>query len=161
MPRTSRITKSTVTDKADRGARYDFSQQVGHLLRRAYQRHLAIFQKHAADPQMTSVQFVTLCALRDHGPSTQAEIIRITHIDQATIRGIIERLERRGLVTLSADPEDGRKVVTNLTAEGQAALDRMLPAAMDITEITMADLNPAERVALAFLLRKVAGLGDG
>src|SRR5882762_9192563 len=47
---------------------YVFSNQIGHLLRRAYQRHLAIFQQNASDPNLTSIQFVTLCALRDRGP---------------------------------------------------------------------------------------------
>ena len=44
---------------------YDFSKQIGYLLRRAYQRHLAIFQAKASDSQLTSVQFSTLCALHD------------------------------------------------------------------------------------------------
>lgn len=55
---------------------YDVTEQVGHLLRKAYQRHTAIFQQQACDPQLTSIQFVTLCALRDHGPSSQAELIK-------------------------------------------------------------------------------------
>ena len=41
---------------------YRVTDQVGHLLRKAYQRHLAIFQENAVDPSLTSVQFVTLCA---------------------------------------------------------------------------------------------------
>ncbi len=48
---------------------YDVTEQVGHLLRKAYQRHTAIFQQQACDPQLTSIQFVTLCALRDTAPA--------------------------------------------------------------------------------------------
>ncbi len=79
---------------AQEPAPYDFSQQVGYLLRRAYQRHLAIFQAESGDGQLTSVQFATLCALKDHGAQSQGELVRQTGIDQATIRGIVDRCAR-------------------------------------------------------------------
>src|SRR4051812_959331 len=50
-------------DRTDEPGPYVFTEQVGYLLRRAYQRHLAIFQANAGDPQITAVQFSTLCAL--------------------------------------------------------------------------------------------------
>ena len=46
---------------------YRFTDQVGHLLRRAYQRHVAIFQETVPDAQLTAAQFVVLCAVRDRG----------------------------------------------------------------------------------------------
>lgn len=141
--------------RGDDTAAYRFADQVGHLLRRAYQRHLAIFQANAADPQVTSIQFATLCALRDNGPSSQSELIRITGVDQATIRGILLRLKRRGLIEDGTDGGDRRKLVIRITARGQALLDEMIPSAQRITELTLEGLNPAERVALMFLLRKI------
>lgn len=90
---------------------YVFSEQVGHLLRKAYQRHMAIFQQNVGDSQLTAVQFVTLCAIRDHGPSSLTELVKATAVDQATIRGIVERLKARDLITLEPDPQDRRKVV--------------------------------------------------
>jgi MarR family transcriptional regulator, lower aerobic nicotinate degradation pathway regulator len=134
---------------------YAFSEQVGHLLRKAYQRHVAIFQRNTCDPQLTGVQFVTLCAVRDRGPSSLNELVQATAVDQATIRGIVERLKARDLITLSSDPNDKRKVVVNLTASGRQMVEDMVPHAKRISELTMAGLNPAERVAMLFLLRKM------
>ena len=37
---------------------YRFSDQIGHLLRRAYQRHVAIFKQTVPDSQLTAAQFV-------------------------------------------------------------------------------------------------------
>lgn len=136
---------------------YDFREQIGHLLRRAYQRHVAIFQQNAADPQLTAVQFVTLCTLRERGPSSQSELVRATAVDQGTIRGIIERLTARRLVAIATDGGDRRKVIVHLTSRGSAMIDRMVPSAHDITELTMGDLDPVERVALVHLLRKMTG----
>ena len=142
---------------ADPRPAYDFREQVGHLLRKTYQRHVAIFQQHASDPNLTAVQFVTLCALRDHGPSSQSELVRATAVDQGTIRGIMDRLKARALISLSPDPQDRRKVIAALTEKGAAALDEMVPCAQHITELTLQNLNAAERVALMFLLRKMIG----
>ncbi len=136
---------------------YRVTEQIGHLLRRAYQRHLAIFQANASDEQLTSTQFVTLCALRDHGPSNQTELVRATGVDQATIRGIVDRLKRRRLVEFLADAQDRRKVVVILTQDGERVLEDMIPSARRISELTMGDLNPAERVALLYTLRKMVG----
>lgn len=152
---------TTVTggdDRKDLGRRdpYLVTEQVGHLLRKAYQRHLAIFQSNASDPDLTSVQFVTLCALHDLGPSSQVELVKATSVDQATIRGVVERLKARGLIDLSRDEADGRKVVISLLPKGDAVLEQMYPQGHLISEKTMGRLNPAERVALLYLLRKIA-----
>ncbi|AYG62389.1 MarR family transcriptional regulator [Rhizobium jaguaris] len=135
---------------------YNVTEQVGHLLRKAYQRHLSIFQEGTIDPDLTSVQFVTLCALHDLGPSSQVELVKATSVDQATIRGIVDRLKARGLIELSKDEADGRKVIISILPKGEALLQAMYPQARQISEKTMARLNPAERVALLFLLRKIA-----
>jgi DNA-binding MarR family transcriptional regulator len=136
---------------------YHVTEQVGHLMRKAYQRHLAIFQENAIDSNLTSVQFVTLCALRDNGPSSQADLVRITDVDQATIRGIIERLRARHLISVSKDELDGRKVIMTLMPMGTALLREMVPRAKKISQLTVECLNPAEQVALIYLLRRLSG----
>ncbi|PZP42701.1 MAG: MarR family transcriptional regulator [Azospirillum brasilense] len=136
---------------------YVVTDQVGYLLRRAYQRHLAIFQANTVDPQLTSVQFATLCALREGGPQAQSELVRATSIDQATIRGIVERLKARGLLAFSKDHDDARKVIYSLTADGARLVDAMITRATMITEQTFGPLNPGERLALLFTLRRMIG----
>jgi DNA-binding MarR family transcriptional regulator len=145
----------------DKEEPYVFSDQVGYLLRRAYQRHLAIFQANAGDPPLTSVQFSTLCALKDNGPQSQGELVKATSVDQGTIRGIIDRLKVRGLIAFSRDREDARKVIVSITAAGQQVLERMVPHARAVSELTMKPLNPAERMALLHTLRLLIGDADG
>nr|WP_246356513.1 MarR family transcriptional regulator [Pseudomonas gingeri] len=125
------------------------------MLRKAYQRHMAIFQQNVGDSQLTAVQFVTLCAVRDHGPSSLTELVKATAVDQATIRGIVERLKARELISLEPDPEDRRKVIVGLTDEGARLVQQTVPCAARISELTMSNLNPAEQVAVLFLLRKM------
>src|SRR5690606_33668195 len=145
---------STVNDDT-----YHVTDQVGHLLRKAVQRHTAIFQQNVGDDQLTAIQFVTLCALRDRGRSSQAELVEATAIDQATIRGIINRLKARGLIALSPGRLDKRKVIASLTTEGEALLSRTIPRAREISRLTMGRLNPAEQVAIVYLLQKMNASG--
>jgi DNA-binding MarR family transcriptional regulator len=137
---------------------YVFSDQVGHLLRRAYQRHVAIFQQTISDSQLTAAQFVVLCAIRNFVSCSLSEIVKTTAIDQATMRGIIERLKAREVISVSHDANDRRKVLVSLTPAGVAIIDATVPAAFAVSEATFGNLNPAERVAILYLLRKMCGV---
>jgi DNA-binding MarR family transcriptional regulator len=136
--------------------KYIFSDQVGHLLRKVYQRHVAIFQQSIPDSQLTAAQFVTMCAIQEWSPCSLSAIVKATAIDQATIRGIVERLKARELITVTHDAEDKRKLMVLLTPAGTNLLNATIPFAFQITESTFGNLNPAERLALMHLLRKMA-----
>jgi DNA-binding MarR family transcriptional regulator len=134
---------------------YDFQDQIGHLLRRAYQRHVSIFQEAIPDSQLTAAQFVALSAVKARKGWSLNDIVKATTIDQATIRGVVERLKARGLIEVLPDPTDGRKLVVSATKLGEELIDQTVPFAMQVTERTYGALNPGERVALQFLLRKM------
>ena len=50
---------------------YVLEEQVGHLMRRAYQRHLALFQGIMGEDGPTSMQFAALVTLWRRGPLSQ------------------------------------------------------------------------------------------
>lgn len=146
------------TKPAPAAPTYDFTAQVGHLLRRAYQRHVALFLAEIPDSQLTAAQFVALCAVRDLGGCSLNDIVKATAIDQATIRGVVERLTARGLLEVAGHARDGRKLVISLTEAGQTLIAETVPHAERVTEQTFGDFNAGERVALLFLLRKMCGM---
>lgn len=139
---------------------YDFHDQIGFLLRRAYQRHVSIFQEAIPDSDLTASQFVTLCVLKERQACSLNAIVKATAIDQATIRGVIERLKSRSLVAVDHDPEDARKLVVTPTASGLALISRTVPFAEDVSNRTYGTLNAGERVALQFLLKKMIDGAD-
>lgn len=139
---------------------YFFDQQIGHLLRRAYQQHTALFQHFIPDSQLTAAQFVVLCFVRDYPSCSLVEIVKATVIDQATVRGVVDRLKQRNLLEVKLDAQDKRKVVINLTPIGSALVAEMEPFAKQITESTYGSLTHAERVALDFLLKKMLGIKE-
>lgn len=140
--------------------KYDFTKQIGFLLRRAYQRHTAIFQQTVSETQLTAAQFVVLLTVRDRGSCEIPAIVAQTAIDDASLRGIVERLKWRKLLNAEHEPGDARKMVVSLTPEGQEMLDQTVPFAQEITELTYGDLSAAERKTLVALLHKMDGTDD-
>ena len=145
--------QSTVSD-------YRFTEQVGHLLRRAYQRHMAIFKETVPDSQLTASQFVVLCSIRDLGGSEIPGIVTATAIDEPTIRGIVERLKWRNFVAVEHEPGDSRHMRVSLTEAGAAVVDETVPFARQISELTFGELDRNERTALLSLLRRISGIED-
>ena len=79
---------------------------------------------------------------------TWNEIVKATAIDQATIRGVIDRLKARALVDVSPDPTDGRKLIVRAIARGEELIDQIVPFAKQVTERTYGALNPGEAKGL-------------
>jgi DNA-binding MarR family transcriptional regulator len=136
---------------------YRVTDQVGHLLRRAYQRHTAIFQSVVPATKLSAAQFVVLCAVRDQQGATVRDIVDATAMDEPAVRGIVERLKWTDLVTVAHEPGDKRHATVTLTAQGQSTVDETLPHAQHISELTFGDLNESERQQLTGLLRRISG----
>lgn len=138
--------------------RLNLHERIGHVLRRAYQRHVAIFQQAMAEYKLTAAQFIVLATLLESGETSQSELVRQTAIDQTTIRGIIDRLKIRGLVVTTVDPTDARKVTVGLTPEGRKVTEGASEQVDSISDQTFNGLNQAERVAVLYLLRRMADM---
>ena len=135
---------------------YCLHDQVGHLMRRAHQRHTAIFQAGIGDSQLTPLQLATLVKARDEGAVSQNQLGRLTAMDPATSLGVIRRLCAKGLMERSADAKDRRRSVLRVSPAGEALLDSVIPAAVEISRATLEPLTAAERRSFLALLHKLA-----
>jgi MarR family transcriptional regulator, lower aerobic nicotinate degradation pathway regulator len=134
---------------------YVVEDQVGFLMRRANQRHTAIFADGMAAVELTPTQFTALVKIVELGRVTQNHLGRLAAMDPATIQGVVRRLMDRDLVTRTADPLDRRTIVLAPTQAGLALAAQAVVAGRKITEATLADLSVAERRQLLSLLRKL------
>lgn len=133
---------------------YVVDRQVGFFLRQANQRHVAIFADIIGD-NLTTTQWSALCKLRDIQPCSQSQLGRETAMDVATIKGVVDRLVKRGFVTTVPDGRDARRIVLTLTESGAAAVDENVRAAVTATEKTLAPLTSGERMIFLELLQKI------
>jgi DNA-binding MarR family transcriptional regulator len=135
--------------------RYNIGAQVGFLLRRAHQRHVALFQEAMAALDLTPTQFSALVRVVEAGAVGQNQLGRLSAMDPATIQGVVRRLEQRGLLQRRPDPADRRATILAATAEGQALAGRAAAIGARVTEATLAPLSPAERRQLLRALGKM------
>lgn len=75
-------------------------------------------RKLASHYGITGPQLVCLTTLCDEGPMTSADLSRRVFVSASTITGIIDRLERSGLVERKRDDSDRRRVLLHPTGEG-------------------------------------------
>lgn len=133
---------------------YVLDEQVGFILRQVWQRHSSIFSRDIGT-NLTPTQWAALSKLAETGPCSQNQLGRLTAMDVATIKGVIDRLTARGLTETSQDPEDGRRLLVSLTRAGQQLAEKVAPNALAITRETLAPLDAKERETLMALLNKL------
>jgi DNA-binding MarR family transcriptional regulator len=136
-------------------AYYILDDQVGFIMRQAQQRHTNIFASLMIE-ELTPTQWAVLAKLKECGPCSQNLLGRHTAMDAATIKGVIDRLTKRGITTTASDPADGRRLLVALTPEGIAIWERAQPMAERITAATLEPLTAAERETFVTLLRRLA-----
>jgi DNA-binding MarR family transcriptional regulator len=139
--------------KPDPDAPYVLDEQIGYVLRRVTQRHLAIFSDRI--PEVTTTQFAVLARLSQLGPLSQNRLGRETAMDGATIKGVVDRLVRLGLVSTSPDPEDRRRLTVAPTTAGAALFAARKATALAISDETLGPLGPEERRLLQGLLMRL------
>jgi MarR family 2-MHQ and catechol resistance regulon transcriptional repressor len=61
---------------------------------------------------------LVLGLLRDHGRMSPSELGERLIVTRATVTGLIDSLERRGLVRRTANPVDRRSILVEITPEG-------------------------------------------
>ncbi|CAM5762506.1 transcriptional regulator [Labrys miyagiensis] len=133
---------------------YVLDDQVGFILRQVYQRHAALFADQLGE-DLTPMQWAVLAKLAELGTCSQNMLGRLTSMDVATVKGVVERLTRRGLIETRPDAEDRRRLVLFLSDDGRDLYARLAAAARQVSHLTLAPLDKAERDALLILLKKL------
>jgi DNA-binding MarR family transcriptional regulator len=128
--------------------------QVGFLMRVAMQRHTSIFMSLMVH-DLTQTQFAALAKLVEVGTCSQNHLGRLIYLDAATIKGVIDRLRIRKLVTVQLNPKDRRRSMVSVTRKGHRIANKAIKLAHRITTETLAPLKPPEDRQIVRLLQKM------
>jgi MarR family transcriptional regulator, negative regulator of the multidrug operon emrRAB len=149
----------TLREFADRYPQMDISAvKTCLVLLRAGSDLLAGFEAMLARHGLSQGRFLTLIVLnrtpnRTVNPSVLADKVGVT---RATMTGLLDGLEKEGLVERLAQPGDRRKLGILLTGAGRRILENMLPDYYQRIAKLMAGLSETEREQLIVLLAKVS-----
>ena len=90
-------------------------------------------------------------------PLSPAELAERAGVTRATMTGLIDTLERDGLVTRAPDRTDRRMMSVRLTPRGRRRLEAVLPSHFQIMAGLMAPIAERDRKTLVRLLTKILG----
>ena len=134
---------------------FDIATAPGHLIRRAQQISVAIFNEHLACAGVTPVQFAILNALMDTPGIDQVTLAKGVAFDPATSGSVIGRLESKGWVERRADEVDRRRKLLVLTPQGLQALVGMQAAVVAVQEKILQPLSTQEQTQFMNLLTRL------
>ena len=137
-------------------ADYQLNESVGYLITRVKSMiSNMVTQRTMAELGITSQQASVLFMVASGKCLLAAELAREYGIDASAVTRLIDRLEKRGLLTRVRSDEDRRVVRLALTDEGHAIAARMPAVFTSVTDRLLSGFSPEETGFLKSLLRRV------
>jgi MarR family transcriptional regulator, lower aerobic nicotinate degradation pathway regulator len=133
----------------------DIERTLGFLLAKAYQRAFALFKEEFDPYDLTPQQFGLLAFLWLEDGLSQTELSARSQIDRSTMGGLIDRLEKEGMVERRHHPEDRRAYQVFLTVKGKSLEDELSAVANQVLRKVTAPLTDQEQTTLIRLLTKI------
>ncbi|MBR0843620.1 winged helix-turn-helix transcriptional regulator [Bradyrhizobium liaoningense] len=102
---------------------------------------------------VTEWRIMSLLAIEPGIPASR--ICHVIGFDKGPVSRTLAGLEKRGLVSIRTDPNDGRTHSISLTAKGRATHDKVIVAALERERRLLSCLSRDEREVLIDLLRRL------
>ena len=119
----------------------------------AKQRSIDEYERFGLSPYHHAI----LALLEGSAPETQAEIADALGYDRGTLVGLLDELEEQKLVERKRDPDDRRRQLVRITADGKRTLGKLRALARRLEDEFLAPLDAEQREQLHALLLVLAG----
>ncbi len=131
------------------------SLSVGYLTRYSHRAFVKALADELEPHGILTAQWSVLRILWDIEGLTQVELAERMRVEKASLTGVLEGMERRGLIIRERNAEDRRKINITLTAQGRRLKPQLLPHAARINRKATRGMTEAETLELRRLLEKV------
>ncbi len=108
-----------------------------------------------SDLGITQTQLTTMILIAENPGTSQSDIGRTLQMDRATVMGIINRLEGRGLIARGQSPTDKRRQTLEITEAGSAMLAMSRERSAELGNWLKERFSEAEFHMLAALLKRI------
>lgn len=123
-----------------------------HDVARLYRRR---FEEEARAHGLTLAQWRALGTIYWKEAVTQVALASYIDADPMTVSGILDRLEKRGLIERYAHPEDSRAKLSRLTEAGVALMGEARNVGFELYQKSLVGLSGAEREAIIAGLTRI------
>jgi len=107
---------------------------------------------------LTGPQLATLQAAARQGKVAAGALAKAVHLSQPTVTGILDRLERRGLIDRTRDSQDRRSTFISVTQAGHRVLDAAPSLLQDRFRKELGRLEDWEQTLILSTLQRIAAL---
>ncbi|MEE8444474.1 MAG: MarR family transcriptional regulator, partial [Alphaproteobacteria bacterium] len=150
-----KLTAATSPGEPDGQAAGTLWDRPGFLVRRLHQIHVAMFLEECAGASMTPVQYGLLSILAEAPGLDQVALAAELGIDRTNVADVLERLERRGLLTRAVNPRDRRMKLATLTNAGKGYVRKNRALMLRAQERLLDPLSPGDARSFMALLRRL------
>lgn len=134
---------------------YKHQAPLGYLIHEVARLMKRRFEEEAKTHGITLPQWRVLGQIAIHEGITQVQIATATEIDPMTVSGVLDRLDKRGLIDRYADPTDSRAKLARLTAEGEALYATAKKVGLAMYESALEGVTEDEREAVISVLSRM------
>lgn len=152
------MTNDTALRKPIYDARsYDPQRSIGSLFGKVKGAMGAAFEAELAPLEITAAQYVIMMSLAEGEQRSASDLCKGISYDPGAMTRMLDRLERRGLVRRTPNPEDRRAFHLELTDEGRAVIPKLRAAGIKVLNRMLDGFSAGEARQLeTFLLRMLA-----
>ena len=122
---------------------------------RAYQAFSSYSEAFVRQYDLTPAQFDVIATLGNTQGLSMGEIGEKTLITKGTLTGVVDRLEKKGMVIREIPPENRRSVIVSLTPDGTKLFEQVFPAHIADIHNHLETLDASEMELLKVLLGRL------
>jgi DNA-binding MarR family transcriptional regulator len=130
-------------------------RSVGFLLNRAARSMKRTLEARLATYGITASQYVLLAILANKDGLSQTQLGNRLSFDNPTVTGVIDRMERDGLVERRRTSSDRRVINIFLTRKAREILSELQEIADEVNDRALEDYSPKERSDLITMLNSI------
>ena len=115
-------------------------------------------QLTAAGVKITLEQAGILFLLKAENGQAMSQLSRLLLLDNSTVTGLIDRLEKSGFVLRKADPNDRRIFLIHITGQGIKEVDKAKPVINKVneeirTDFSMEEMESFKKILNSFVVK--------
>lgn len=127
---------------------------LGYLIHEVARLMKRRFEDEAQAHGITLPQWRTLAVMAQNEGIAQSDIATAIDADPMTMSGILDRLDKRGLIERYPDPRDSRAKMARITTEGHALFEEARSVGIAMYESALEGVDASQQqVAIAALTR--------
>jgi DNA-binding MarR family transcriptional regulator len=130
-------------------------QSVGYLMRYGYRAFAKAISAELNPFQISSGQWSVLRVLWEEEGLSQVELAERMRVEKASLTGVLEAMDKHGLIARTRNTKDRRKVNIHLTARARNLKDQLLPFGTLINKRATKGMSQSEVETLRRLLAQV------